>query len=76
LRILNIYLVIKERRRICLNSFRRYSLSCRELGVDDDFVCSGKSRADVIIRMLRYVRRVHGLALEDLWGYRIRQTMV
>ena len=54
---------------------RRYRLSCRDLGVDDDFVSSGKSRADVMVRMIKYLMRVHGVSCEDLHGYRMRQVM-
>lgn len=38
-----------------------YSLSCRDIGIDDDFVTSGKTRSDVMTRMIRYVFRVHGI---------------
>lgn len=69
-----LFLAIKGENTMHRSFPRRYWLSCRELGIDDDFVCYGKTKSDVIIRMLRYVRRVHGLGLENLWGYKVRQV--
>jgi len=42
-------------------SVRRYRLDCRDLGIDDDFFSSGKTKSDVMAKMLRYLFRVHGI---------------
>ena len=39
----------------------RYRLSCRDIGIDDDLVLSGKTKSDIIIKMLKYAFRVHGI---------------
>jgi len=57
-------------------SIRRYRLSCRDLGIDDDFVSSGKSKADVIAKMVRYVFRVHGIDPRELRVYVMRRMLV
>jgi predicted small metal-binding protein len=49
-----------------------YRLSCRDLGIDDDFVASGKSKSDVIAKMVKYVFKVHGIDPRELKAYVVR----
>jgi|GEM_PF-6596506 hypothetical protein len=54
---------------------RRYSLSCRDLGIDDDFVSCGKTKSDVMTRMMRYVFRVHGIDSVELRMHMMNRMM-
>lgn len=54
---------------------RGFKLSCRDLGVDDDFVCHGKSRAEVISRMDRYLFRSYGIAFDSLWKHNMSRLI-
>ena len=58
-----------------LRIMRKYRLSCRDLGIDDDFVSSGKSKADVMTRMMRYVFRVHGVDSVQLRMHMMNRMM-
>ena len=54
---------------------KRYMLSCRDIGIDDDFVSYGKSKADVMTKMMRYLFKVHGIDPVKLRMYLMNRMM-
>ncbi len=54
----------------------RYALSCRDLGMGDDFVVHGDSRAEVIRKMIRHAKNEHFMVEEEFNDPALRKGML
>ncbi|MBR9705693.1 DUF1059 domain-containing protein [Candidatus Pacearchaeota archaeon] len=43
-----------------------YTLSCEDLGVDDGFIAHGKTKRQVLHRMSKHAKDVHGYTKKQL----------
>ena len=53
----------------------KYELSCRDLGMRDGFVTHGRTKAEVMTKMMRHARREHQMTDLELKDPMMKKMM-